>query len=201
METAKRKQFQLFQTPLDLAHAYWKKLLKIGDIVIDATCGNGHDTVFLANLILDDTRKGYLIAMDIQEQAIENTRDRLHAKFSPDLHGIEFVQQCHSSFSPHLKNESVTLIVYNLGYLPGADKNLTTFGPTTLKSLTTSLPLIAPGGAISITCYPGHDAGKVEAETALTFAASLDPIQWSSCHHQWANRKNAPSLILIQRAL
>jgi len=195
-----RSQFQLFQTPLDLAHAYWTKLLNIGDFVIDATCGNGHDTHFLANLVLDETRNGCVVALDAQEQAIEKTRANLLANFSENLESIEFYHQCHSSFPAHFERESITLIVYNLGYLPGGDKNLTTCSTTTLISLMAAMPLITPGGAISIMCYPGHEAGKPEEEIALNFAASLDPTQWSSCHHRWLNRKNGPSLILIQRS-
>lgn len=195
-----RSQFQLFQTPLDLTQAYWKQLLKLGDFVIDATCGNGHDTLYLASLVLDVSRKGCVVALDTQKQAIENTRIHLKSNFSEDLEGIEFYHQCHSSFPPHLGKESIALIVYNLGYLPGGDKKHTTFSSTTLLSLMAAMPLISPGGAISITCYPGHEAGKPEEEIALDFAASLDPAKWSSCHHRWLNRKNGPSLILIQKS-
>ncbi|HEV8052136.1 MAG TPA: class I SAM-dependent methyltransferase [Parachlamydiaceae bacterium] len=201
----KRQQFLLFQTPLDLAHAYWQKLLKPGDCVIDATCGNGHDTLFLSGIVLDmdnsaAEKKGYVIAIDTQEQAIENTRNLLNQNLPKNLlDRISLHQQCHSSFPPSLRDESVNLVVYNLGYLPGGDKALTTVCPTTIKSLKAATPLIAPGGAICITCYPGHAAGVPEEEMALEFAASLDPHHWSSCHHRWVNRRNAPSLILIQR--
>lgn len=93
----------------------------------------------------------------------------------------------------------MALIVYNLGYLPGGDKTITTESSTTLESLQAAFPLIMPGGAISIACYPGHPSGKTEEENVMTFASSLDPQVWSCCHHRWLNRRNAPSLILIQR--
>lgn len=195
-----RKQFKLFQTPLDLAHNYWQQLLKPGDCVIDATSGNGHDTLFLAKLILSD-EKGHIIALDIQQQAVENTRQLLKDNLKGLPGNISTYRQCHSTFPSFLEKESVALIVYNLGYLPGGNKSLTTLSDTTLKSLEAASSLIAPGGAISITCYPGHAAGKPEEELALHFAATLNPQEWSSCHHKWLNRKNAPSLILIQRAL
>lgn len=196
-----RKQFQLFQTPLDLAHDYWLKLLKPGDLVVDATCGNGHDTLFLAKIVLEKD-SGTLITIDTQKQALENSQSFLLDNLSEDLiKRISFYHQCHSVFPDVLQRESVALIVYNLGYLPGGDKTLTTESSTTLQSLKAALPLILPGGAISITCYPGHLAGKIEEETVIHFASSLDPQVWSSCHHRWLNRKNAPSLLLIQHKI
>lgn len=194
-------QFQLFQTPIDLAHAYWQQLLKPGDRVIDATCGNGHDTLFLSRLILKQDSNSGVIALDKQECAVENTR-KLLCENLPEEHlkRISFYTQCHSSFPPDLNRESIALLVYNLGYLPGGDKNLTTESPTTIKSLAAALPLIAPGGAISITCYPGHEAGKSEEEALLNFVVALDPKQWSCCFHRWINRRNSPSLLFIQRS-
>lgn len=196
----KRLLFPLFQTPLDLAHEYWRSLLNPGDCVIDATCGNGHDTLFLAKIVIDSSKKGALTAIDIQPQAIENTQKLLRENLVEALiPNISFYQQCHSKFPTHFSNESVALIVYNLGYLPGGNKALTSIYSTTLQSLQAALPLIKPGGVISITCYPGHEAGKHEEESVLHFMASLDPLIWSCCHHRWPNRQNAPSLMLIQR--
>lgn len=194
--TVKRQQFKLFQTPIDLAHTYWQQLVKPGDRVVDATCGNGHDTLFLAKL------ECYVTALDKQEHAIEKTRKLLNDTLPNEfLKNITFHNQCHSSFPTDLQEASITLLVYNLGYLPGGDKQLTTESHTTIKSLGAAMPLIVSGGAISITCYPGHDAGKLEEEKVLSFAAELDPQQWSCCVHRWVNRRNSPSLILIQRAI
>jgi Putative rRNA methylase len=194
-------QFQLFQTPIDLAHAYWQQLLKPGDRVIDATCGNGHDTLFLAKLILDKENIGGIIVLDKQECAIANTKKLLGENLPEEfLKQVSFHTQCHSSFPAHLHQGSIALLVYNLGYLPGGDRTLTTERPTTIESVSAGLPLIAPGGAISITCYPGHEEGKSEEEALLNFVVALDPKQWSCCFHRWVNRRNSPSLIFIQRS-
>lgn len=195
-----RRQFSLFQTPIDLAHAYWRQLLVPGNCVIDATCGNGNDTLLLAQIVLQDGATGRIIAMDKQQQALDAARQLLARHLSSErLSHVSFYQQCHSSFPDEIGKESVALIVYNLGYLPGGNKNLTTLSATTIQSLEAVLPLVIPGGMISITCYPGHDAGKLEEEQVMKFAAMLDPQRWSCCHHHWANRRNAPSLLLIQR--
>jgi hypothetical protein len=196
-----RKPFPLFQTPLDLAHTYWQRLLKPGDHVVDATCGNGHDTLFLVHLLSQFSPQGFVTALDTQLQAIENTRHILSTHISNDfLDHVSLHQQCHSVFPTYLEKGSVALIVYNLGYLPGGDKALTTSSSTTQSSLAAALSLIKPGGAISITCYPGHEAGKLEEDMVLNFAASLNPQEWSACHHVWLNRRQAPSLVLLQRS-
>lgn len=192
----RRSEFPLFQTPIDLSHAYWKKIVHSGDMVIDATCGNGHDTCFLATSL--DNQPLEVIAIDIQAKAIENTKIRLKT-FSRGKTQVTFYQQCHSTFPSEIKVQSVKLIVYNLGYLPCGDKTVTTMMTTTLQSLSMALPLIALGGAISITCYPGHPEGKNEEDAILAFCSKLPSNTWSSCHHQWINRFKAPSLIILQK--
>lgn len=206
----KRLHFPLFQTPLDLAHAYWERILNLetdsrikpGTSVIDATCGNGHDTLFLAKTMLNQKSHQTLIAIDKQQQAIENTQILLKKEFSEKkLTRIYFHQRCHSSFPPDITQGSVSLVVYNLGYLPGGNKQLTTESSTTLQSLKAALHLINSGGAISLTCYPGHPAGQLEEELLLDFTATLDPHLWSCCYHRWTNRQNAPSLLFIQKGI
>ena len=48
--------------------------VKEGDICIDATAGNGNDTLVLCELVGD---AGKVFAFDIQEMAVKNTRERL----------------------------------------------------------------------------------------------------------------------------
>lgn len=196
-----RSNFALFQSHLDLAHSYWQKIIKPGDIAIDATCGNGQDTLLLCKLALSHSA-GHVYAIDIQPQAITLTQAFLTQNLpSSLLSQVIYHQGCHSVFPTEIQPESVGLIAYNLGYLPGNDKNLTTMTETTLKSLNQALTFIKPGGAISITCYPGHVEGSHEQEAISDFAKNLLPVDWSCCHHVWLNRKKSPSLILLQKAL
>ena len=185
---------------IHLAHSYWEKLLQIGDVVIDATCGNGHDTLFISQLILNDKHVGKLIAIDTQEEAIKSTQQRLQEKLASDLlQDISFYQQCHSIFPETILKNSVKLIVYNLGYLPGSDKTHTTLNTSTCTSVEHALTLICRGGAISITCYPGHKAGQIEEEALLKLIEKLPSKEWRCCYHRWINRQDAPSLIWIER--
>lgn len=173
------------------AHKYWETLVKENDLVIDATAGNGHDTLFLANLC----RKGTVYAIDIQEQALQNTL-LLLKQASLEQH-VKLYCQSHAAFPDEVIPGSIKLITYNLGYLPGSDKSLTTQAETTLQSMQAALKLLMPGGAISAVCYNGHPAGKVEEAAVLEFARHLDPQIWSCYHTTWLNRNNCPSLLLI----
>jgi SAM-dependent methyltransferase len=192
--------FPLFQSHLDLAHQYWKRLIRSGDIVIDATCGNGQDTLVMAKLSLTEN-SGTLYALDIHPRAISLTRELLQSHLSPGLiERLHLCQQCHSTFPDEIKTGTVSLITYNLGYLPGGgDKSQTTLVKSTLQSLINALTLLKEGGLISMTCYPGHEEGQKEENEILAFTATLDPKQWNCCHHRWLNRKRAPSLLLIQK--
>jgi SAM-dependent methyltransferase len=191
------RRFPLFDSHLDLAHLYWQKLLNMGDIVVDATCGNGHDTLFLARLVLDD-QKGELLAIDVQEEAIVASQQRLKEALSLEQYKrIRWLHGSHATFPSELKD--VTLFVYNLGYLPGGDKNKTTQTDTTLKSIEKALELLKAGGAVSITCYPGHAEGDKEQKALLEYAQTLSPADWSVSFHQWNNRNHSPALLLIQK--
>lgn len=194
-----QRQALLFQKHLDFAHLLWRQFVKAGDWVIDATCGNGYDTLHLARLALaKDT--GAIFGCDLQEVAIQNTRERLQVHLEPDLlKQVHLKRACHATYLKGFANNSVKLIVYNLGYLPGGDKAITTMTASTLESLQTALACIKPGGAVCLTCYPGHEAGKKETEEVLAFAKKLPPAQWSCSHHQWFARATSPSVLILQR--
>jgi hypothetical protein len=199
----RKSQFPLFQSHLDLAHSYWKQVLEENDTAIDATGGNGYDALVLAHLLFDRSKStcGQLTVLDRQKDAIDATRQRLKSSFPEHIMDhIYLIEQCHSSFPDHCKKGSIALIVYNLGYLPGGDKSITTMNSTTLQSLNAALPLMKSGGCISVTCYPGHEEGKREENRVKEFASALDPREWSSCYHSWLNRCQAPSLLIIQKS-
>lgn len=192
-----RNAFPLFQSHLDIAHDYWRRTLALGDTAIDATCGNGYDTLALCEMVLSHN-SGEVIAMDIQEEAIKTTGAYLREKLDPLLlKRVKLVQGSHAQL-PAIR-QNVKLIVYNLGYLPKGDKAITTTVESTLKSLSEAQKLIAAGGAISVTCYPGHEEGALEEKALVQLVSQWDPKVWSCCYHQWINRCRAPSLLFIQK--
>jgi len=188
------QHFPLFNSHLDLAHHYWKRVIGEGDWIIDATCGNGHDSLILAILL----QNGGLIGLDIQQKALESTRLRLNS--SGINAPIYLFQQSHVSFPALAYEHPIRLIVYNLGYLPGGDKSLTTQTDTTLTSINAALQLLEPGGLLSITCYPGHEEGGKEQEALISQLSQLKSSDWNVCHHTFPHRILAPSLLLIQKS-
>jgi hypothetical protein len=181
-----------------LAHTYWKEHLRPGDVAIDATCGNGRDTLMLAQILLE-CPDSLLIGLDIQPAALEKTA-LLLKKSLPDsyLSRVLLHRLCHAQIDSIPLPIQPRLIVYNLGYLPGSDKTITTQTPTTLQSLQKGALLLASDGAISITCYPGHPEGEKEELEILAWTQLLNPAKWLVCHHRWVNRSASPSLFWIR---
>lgn len=175
----------MYMNHLNLAHLIWQAHVQAGDGVIDATCGNGHDSAFLATL-----NPGKLICMDIQKEAIEATKLQVpHA---------EFILGCHSKLPkcPNLK-----LVTYNLGYLPGGDKSLTTKLKTSRKSIHEALDSLLARGMVSITFYPGHNEGLIELNALLPELMQLDPKSFKISHHRWPTRPFSPELLIILKLI
>jgi len=185
---------QIRSPHIKTAHQAWKEIVKPGDCVIDATCGNGNDTLVLATLL----NTGTLYALDIQAEAISKTKEKLD--HSPHSAKIHLLQQCHSRFPTQLKPKSIKLIVYNLGYLPKGNKKIITTPKTTLNSLSEALNLIMPGGAISITCYPGHPGGKEEESAIVDFTKQLLKEEWNVQNYRWKENPTSPSLIFMKKS-
>ncbi len=181
-----------------LAHAYWKGHLCPGDAAIDATCGNGYDTLALAKVLLSHP-DSLLLGFDIQSSALEKTESLLKQTFTEEeLARVLFQRRCHSELDQVPLPHPPKLVVYNLGYLPGADKSVTTMTSSTLSSLKKATTLLAERGALSITCYPGHPEGKKEEEAIVQWAEQLPQDRWQVCHHRWLNRLASPSLLWIR---
>lgn len=180
---------------LELARFYWKMVLQPGDWAIDATCGNGKDTLELGKFSLDG-----IIGLDKQQIAIENTIILLRNHLPKDKYKkIHLFCTSHIRFPSLAYKHPIRLIIYNLGYLPGSNKKITTLTEDTLKSLKCALKLIMPGGLITICCYPGHAEGAREQTLLLQKAQELSPSQYAICHHSWPNKYASASLLLIQK--
>jgi len=138
--------------PITRAHSFVAEVINHGDLVVDATMGNGHDTAFLCTL----TNNVY--AFDIQDQAIQNTRARNLV--------ATLIQDCHSNIDRYIK-QPIKVAIFNLGYLPGSNKTIITRPETTITALKKVKSLLAPGGRIAIVVYPKHPGGKEEADAVL----------------------------------
>ena len=141
--------------------------LKEGDRAIDATAGNGYDTLFLAEQV---GPSGEIIAIDIQDCAIESTREILESAGLIDR--VRLVTDDHAVALKKLITNNVgkvAAITFNLGYLPGSDKSIQTRAESTKEALAASIQLLTTGGYLCVTAYRGHSGGAVEAETVEAF--------------------------------
>jgi len=181
---------------LKIAKNLWRNHLKPESVVVDATVGNGKDLIFLAELLLP-CKKARIYGLDIQAKALQNTKKLLQSSLTiPYENNIQLRLQSHEDF-PFITSSD--LFIYNLGYLPGSDKTLTTKVETTLKSLAKALTILSSKGAISLTLYPGHEEGKKEKEALLSFCQKLCPSLYQVSHHYLMQNVSAPSLLWIQR--
>lgn len=153
------RDFTVRESLTNKAHQWLKTRIQQGQHVIDATAGNGYDTVFLARLV---GTKGKVYAFDIQEQAIANTHRRLQEE---GIQQVELFQCCHSKMQTSLPASTLGFIngvMFNLGYLPRADKTIITRSVTTLSALQQLTAIVANPAYITIIAYPGHTGGKEE---------------------------------------
>jgi len=179
----------MLQKIIPFYHQLLQNCLSFDDIVIDATCGNGNDTLFLAPLV------NHVYAFDIQELAINNTYEKISSLgfTNVSLHqtsheNLDLVVQC-----------PVKAVIYNLGYLPHSDKTITTNEHSTINSLQKALTLLSPQGLIIIALYIGHPGGKEESIALEDFTSQLDSKQYHVLKYQFTNKIDAPFLIIIEK--
>ncbi len=155
------------------AHDTLRDLVSKGEIAIDATAGNGHDTQFLAELVGPE---GTVFAFDIQEIALEKTARRLN---DAKVQNVILIHGNHADLTRLIPREyhgRVAAVMFNLGYLPGADKNVVTSSESTRKGILQALTLLRPGGALTALAYTGHDGGNAEADAVSAILGEL-PIE------------------------
>ena len=228
----------LLQNTTQLAQAIWThylspQLASGAYAAVDATCGRGNDTVWLA------ARCGRVYAFDIQPDAIASTREALQAagvsaaqilsqaqasqlaagvrdvqalsqtqadgrghkgsdraETPAVLPAVTLIEESHANLA-HYVSEPIGLIVFNLGYLPGGDKERATQAETTLASLQAALDKLTVGGLLSVTMYWGHEVGKAERAAVLHWAAALDRSTYHCVHTDMCNQPNCPPEILF----
>lgn len=145
----------------EIAHARLADHLQAGDLAVDATAGNGHDTAFLAERV---GAGGRVIAIDIQEDALAATRARLAAAGLLERVDLVCTDHCaHLATLADAHTGCVAAVLFNLGYLPGGDKSIKTDAANTELALDRARRLLRCGGLLCVTAYRGHDGGPEEA--------------------------------------
>ncbi|MDQ0416152.1 SAM-dependent methyltransferase [Croceifilum oryzae] len=166
-------------------------------IVVDATLGNGYDTLFLAQEV---GTQGKVFGFDIQSLAIETTSQRLQQEGL--LERVVLFHAGHEhweAFIPHEYKSKINAVMFNLGYLPHSDETIITRPETTIQAMGHACQWLAPRGIITIALYVGHEEGQAEVDHVTSFASQLPAKQFQVTWTQMLNRTSAPSLIVIEK--
>jgi hypothetical protein len=175
-----------------LAQAWIAGRLRDGAVAVDATAGNGQDTVFLAGQV---GPAGRVIAYDVQEVAILRTRERLEAAGLSDR--VELRLACHRGLGADAPFQAV---MFNLGYRPGGDAAWITRPESTLPALEAAAAGLLPGGLVTVVCYPGHPGGREEAEAVVAWARGLDAVRFRAIRtDNLVEGAPGPFLVAVER--
>lgn len=175
--------------PIELSHDFLLDVLDETAVAVDATMGNGHDTVFLAS----HCKKVY--AFDVQETALHQTKDRLEVA---NLTNVELILAGHETVDQHV--DYVRAAIFNLGYLPNADKTLITRPETTLEALEKILERLEIGGRVALMIYYGHQGGDKEKDAVVAYVTNLPQQAFTVMSYEPLNQINTPPfLVMIEK--
>lgn len=176
--------------PQNITEYFINKFLKDGDCAVDATAGNGNDTLKLCFAV---GNIGKVFAFDIQESALAETEARLKEK---GIGNAKLILDSHSNIDCY-SIEKPKAVLFNLGYLPGGDHTIQTKYNTTIEAIEKSLEILDDNGFISITIYYGKNSGTEEKEHVMDYLKNLDHKRYTVTVHDFYNRPNNPPLTVI----
>lgn len=175
------------------SHQLLKETIQEGDIVVDATIGNGHDTLLLSELV---GSSGTVYGFDIQEEALTATKQRLKDHNQPTHH---LFLDSHEHIDDYLMPEHTNKIkaaIFNLGYLPGSDKSVITTPESTIKAVKSLISHLLVDGLIILVVYHGHPGGDIERDQLTQYLSQLDQKSFDVLRYGFINQKNNPPFIL-----
>jgi len=183
---------------VNTAHDLLKDILRPGDIAIDATVGNGHDTVFLGEQV---GPSGRVYGFDIQQAAIDSTLEKFQKNQLSDC--LTLLLASHADMEEKIPAElhgKIGAIMFNLGYLPGGDKSVITLTDSTLAALTAASRILAVNGIITLLAYPGHQGGDQETDQVKIWCEQLSSNQFKvDTIYSTAHKESAPRLFVIRK--
>lgn len=184
----------VIKNALGLSHQYVRQVVQAGDRVVDATAGNGGDTVFLAGLV---GISGHVDAFDIQADALSNTLRRLQEAGLAGHCSLHLAS--HARMAEHV-SPGLSAVMFNLGYLPGGDHSIGTQAESTLAALSQAMKLIRPGGIITLGIYYGGDSGFAERDAVLDFLRRINVHDYAVQKIEMLNAVScAPVFACIER--
>ncbi len=173
-------------------HTFLRAAVHPGDIVVDATAGNGYDTLFLADCV---GRDGVVYAFDIQAAAVAATNTVISACNAD----VRVLHAGHHEMLSHIDAihiGRVKAVVFNLGYLPGGDKGMVTQADTTLQGIEQALEVLCADGSLIVVCYM-HDDGRTEYEQVRTWLTNLPQQRASVLECNFRNQVGNPPMAFV----
>ncbi|WP_284141488.1 class I SAM-dependent methyltransferase [Virgibacillus sp. LDC-1] len=181
----------MLKTILDFSHQLIKESVKKEELVVDATCGNGNDTLFLSNTVGEN---GKVLAFDIQEQAIQATRKLIEENRK---NNVMLIHDSHENIGLHLSSHDVIGgAIFNLGYLPKSDKTIITNATSTISAVNAILQHLKINGLIVLVVYHGHVGGKEEKDALLKYVTQLSQKSFHVLQYGYINQSNNPPFII-----
>ena len=177
---------------LGLHKEFLSRHIKEGDTVVDMTMGNGHDTLWLSDKVGEH---GRVFAFDIQQSALDSTRGLLEKEAGSS--NYELILDSHSNVKKYVSSP-IKAAVFNLGYLPGGDKSVTTLLDTTLAAVTAAIDLLGPDGIVLIAVYPGHAEGRREGGALEEFLSGYDRKKYCVTCIKIINSPDSPYFIMVE---
>ncbi|MBR1820121.1 MAG: methyltransferase domain-containing protein [Clostridia bacterium] len=181
---------QDFRSARFWAAALIEPALYPGARAVDATMGNGKDALWLCERVGPE---GKVYAFDVQAEAVSRTRSLLEAAGVAER--ATLFNEGHQRMAA-LVPEPVDVVMFNLGWLPGAGHGVTTLTRTTLQAADAALSILKPEGLLTICVYPGHDEGARELAALREWAAALDPRRCDAMTKHYMNQPGDPPVLI-----
>lgn len=205
-------------------HRQLESYVNHAECCVDATAGKGNDTLFLCRNMKPG---GKVFAFDIQKAALDAagellcrngfvpkdcasngciasgfaSNDYAAYDFPPEDSKVRLILDGHEHMDRYLMPESVDVMMFNLGYLPGGDHKLATGAETTIAAIQKGLTLLKAGGVMSVCIYSGGDSGFAERDAVLPYLEGLDAKKYTVIVSRFSNKPNHPPIpVLIQKS-
>ncbi len=176
---------------LGLSHKFISEHVDKGNFCIDGTAGRGRDTLFLSNLVGE---AGKVLSFDIQQEAIDSTRELLENEKKKN---VTLILDCHSKMDQYAEKNTADAIMFNFGWLPGGDHNIFSVGETSVLAIKKGLDILKPGGVMTLCIYCGKETGFDEKRTLLDFVSTLDQKKYSVLLNDFINRGGNPPIAIF----
>ncbi len=177
---------------LDIQKDFILQHLKEGDVAVDFTMGNGHDTEFLSKTVGE---RGHVYAFDVQPMAIGSTEAHLVRVGCPENYTL--INDSHHKVLDYVKTP-IKAGMFNLGHLPGSDKLITTMRETTMPAVEAALSLLDRDAVLLIAVYPGHKEGELEGAMLADYFSTLDRKKVCATQIKILNSPASPFFFVLE---